>query len=85
MTSKSEIQSQGIEVHRRGIPGFASLLILLLVIGGWTPACFGQSNDKIPRVTVINPVQQTLVYRLPAKPAEILAAQEAVIYARTSG
>ncbi|MGE4602730.1 MAG: efflux RND transporter periplasmic adaptor subunit [Planctomycetota bacterium] len=85
MTSKSEIQSQGIEVHRRGIPGFASLLILLLVIGGWTPACFGQSNDKIPRVTVINPVQQTLVYRLPAKPAEILAAQEAIIYARTSG
>ena len=93
MISKSDIQFPEIGGNARKVSALPCLLIrvasypliFLLVIGICTSPCFGQSNDKVPRVTVVNPVQKTLVYRLPAKPAEILAAQEAVLYARTSG
>ena len=85
MTNKMEKQFPALEVLRRGVPELPALLTLLLVVAAWAPPCQGQSGDKIPRVTVVNPVQKTLVYSLPSKPAEILAAQEAILYARTNG
>lgn len=85
MTNHAELQFKTRDGKPRLARWLSHLLLLVLVfcISG-TPS-FGQSNDKIPRVTVVNPVKKTLVYRLPSKPAEMLAIQEAFIYARTSG
>jgi len=85
MTNDAEPRLNTPDGQLRFVRWLSHLLILPLVLCISGTASFGQSNDKVPRVTVVNPVKETLVYRLPSKPAEMLAIQEAIIYARTSG
>jgi len=85
MTNNAEPRLNTPDEQPRLARWLSHLLILPLVLCISGTASFGQSNDKVPRVTVVNPVKETLVYRLPSKPAEMLAIQEAIIYARTSG
>jgi RND family efflux transporter MFP subunit len=85
MTNHAELQFKTHDEQPRLTRWLPHSLLLVLVFCISGTSSFGQSNDKVPRVTVVNPVQKTLVYRLPFKPAEMLAIQEAIVYARTSG
>ena len=85
MTNNAELQFKIHDEQPRLARSLSHPLLLVLVFCISGTASFVQSNDKVPRVTVVNPVKETLVYRLPSKPAEMLAIQEAIIYARTSG
>jgi multidrug efflux pump subunit AcrA (membrane-fusion protein) len=72
-------------LHGDGVAYHASIFLILLLVGLSTQPCAAQTGGKVPRVSVVQPVQKTLVYSLPSKPAEIHAAQEATLYARTNG